>query len=119
MAKEFDLRSKDYDAVEYTLAAAVTAGDFITVSGTYGFCLIDGAIADVIAVITKASLVYAAKLAGTAWAVGDPLYWDPAVSTVTPVAGALSVIGYAARAAAAADTNGYMAFDGFAAFVKI
>ncbi|HDL00809.1 MAG TPA: DUF2190 family protein [candidate division Zixibacteria bacterium] len=119
MAKKFDLRSKDYDTANYTLLAAVSAGDFATLVSIYGFYLVDGAIGDVMAVVTKASLVYAAKLAGTAWAVGDPLYWDAAVGSVTPVAAALPVIGYATRAAAAADTYGYMNFDGLAAFVKI
>lgn len=51
------------------------------------------------------------KAAGTAWAVGQKLYWDNGAKNVTATAGG-TLIGAAATAALAADTSGAVLLSG-------
>ena len=46
------------------------------------------------------------KTTGQAWTVGQKLYWDTATSRFTNVAGALTLVATATKAAASADTVG-------------
>lgn len=58
----------------------------------------------------------AAKVSGTAFAVGDKLYWDDAAKNVTKTATDNTAIGYAIEPAASADTvTGLVAFNAFTA----
>jgi predicted RecA/RadA family phage recombinase len=85
--------------------AAQVSGDFVIVGKTFGVAMSDALIgADV--VLDLFGVFELAKTTGQAWSKGDKLYWDPATSKFTTVAGALVAYGIAHEAALAADTVG-------------
>lgn len=113
MAKVFELLST-YEAIRYTTGGAETfsAGDYKQVSEVGGFALIDVAISTLCTLVIKAPRVKVVKKSGQTWTAGEEVYYDPAVPDVSNVALALEAIGHVERAAASADTHGYINFDG-------
>lgn len=116
--KDFDVQSSDYSTMKETLGATKAAGEYVVHSEVAGFYFVGGVSGDVVAIVTKSPRVKCFKKAAETWVEGEALYWDPAGPHVTNVAGALLLIGWATEGIAAAVTDGFMEFDGFAGFLK-
>lgn len=116
----FRVLSPEYEEMKTTLAGDVSHGAFVASGETDGFYMVDGLTGEEATIITRAKKVQTnIKAAGQAWTVGQALYYESATPTVTNVAAGNSLIGYAIQAAAAADTTGYLNFDGKARFLKL
>jgi len=123
MAKEFELFSKNYEAIQVAPAAAKSAGEFETYNEVNGFHLVDFSSDQVSAgeettLITKAETVRVVKHTGETWAPGEAVAWVDASSYASNVVGSDILIGYVKEAAASADTEGVISFDGFASQLK-
>ncbi len=116
MAKTLELFSKNYTEIQKVAAGALSAGDLVTLQETNGFTLIDVAIGDQYALITKAEKVKVEKTAPAILA-GDAVYYVNATDNVA-IAGDI-LIGYAYEDAAIDDTHIVIVFDGMAAFEKL
>jgi hypothetical protein len=112
------LLSSVYRSVQHTAGGAITKGAFIaraTLGGSLnafaGFC--DLALADVGEVITQADKVSATKVAGDAlaFAAGEQVRYNVAGAKVSKTV-TDPLIGYARKAAVAADTSVEIQFDG-------
>jgi len=123
MAKEAELLSKTYMEMRVVPAGAAVAGEVIKYNDVLGFHLVDHTAAQVAAgepaaLIVKAEQVKVIKNTGEVWAPGEPIYWDPANSWFSNVAGALDVAGYAREDVASLVLEAVITFDGFAEFLK-
>lgn len=118
MAKHLELMSGTYETLKHTVAsAAKVAGDDITLNQAFGFFLVDGAVGDEVAIVVKADTVKAAKQAALAINEGDAVYFDTVANEVDKT-NTNTLCGYCVKPALAADTHVYIAFDGFASFLK-
>lgn len=96
---------QDEDKLVVIAPYAVTSGQGLQVGGLFGVAEGTAAIStSVNAVIT--GVFDLTKLAGTAWTVGAPIYWDNAARHATVVVGSNKLIGYAAQAQLSGDTVG-------------
>jgi len=119
MAKKAELLSPRYEAVQVVPGSDVLAGDIATIDDSYGFYLTDVTSGDTAALIVKAEQVKVEKATGAAWNVGDAIYWHTTNLNFVNVATGAVLVGRANQAALTADTEGYINFDGFAAFLKL
>ena len=86
---------------EYTLAAAVTAGDVIVIGEVVAVALTDGAIGDKLGLAIEGVFkLPKATTSGSAITAGAKLYWDDSSDILTTTAGSNKLIGYATAAAA-------------------
>lgn len=108
--KKFDFLAPDYSEVQVTLSGTVVAGDLVTLNDVNGFYAGGGVDGDQVTVITKCRKTKVAKTTGTAWTVGDTAYYVNSTGKVA-LAGDI-VVGTIAAAAASADTEGMIDFDG-------
>lgn len=115
MAKKLELLSGNYEEIQVTALADLSAGDLETIGNVNGFPLIDVDTGIVHTMIKKAEKVKAEKTAAGIDE-GVPVYWVNATKNVANAGDIL--IGHAYEAAAAADTHIVIVFDGFAAFLK-
>lgn len=116
--KKIEMFFPTYEQSKDTATAALSAGDVVLTSGgRHGFTLVDVAIDEDYAKITKCERVKAAKATG-AITVDAPLYWDDTNKEVTTTSTDNTLIGFAAEAAESADTHVWMSFDGSLAFAK-
>ena len=118
MAKVFELVSSDYRETQYTAGGTVVAGTFLTQEDLYGFSLVDAVSGDLSTIIYKAEKVKVAKTAAIALLTGEVAYYHAGTGLVDNVATAGVIVGVIVRAAAAADTHGFIEFDGALAFAK-
>jgi predicted RecA/RadA family phage recombinase len=90
-----------------TVAAPATqvSGDYVRVGAFSGVCVNDAA-SGANVVIQREGIFTLPKATGTAWAVGDALYWDAAAKKFTTVSTGNLPAGVAAAAALSADTTG-------------
>lgn len=98
--------------IDYTPTSDVTAGDVIVLTSLVAIALLDIA-ADELGSLTTEGVFMMPRVAETTTQ-GELLYWDPTgdpvggtagTGAVTDQAGALEVVGYAAAAAVAGDTE--------------
>lgn len=100
----------DGNILTLTAGAAVSSGDVVVAGDLVAIAQTDAAIGETFAAaITGAWTV--AKVAGTAWAIGDSLDWDASASAfdkdiAVPAAGDVENCGVAYLAAASADVTG-------------
>jgi predicted RecA/RadA family phage recombinase len=93
--------------------AAVVAGQGLLVGSLFG--VVQGAAAiGAEFVLCRQGVYELPKTAGTAWAVGDKLYWDDTAKEVTKTVGSNKLIGVAVAVAASAATVGEVLLDGAA-----
>lgn len=123
MAKKLEIFAKSYDEMQVTPAAAVVAGEFATYDEVHGFYLVDFSTDQVTAgedaaLITKCELVKVLKAAGQAWAPGEAVYYHTTNHNLTNVVTGAVLVGHIVRAAASADTEGWISFDGYVGFIK-
>lgn len=118
MAKQFELLSANYKAVENIVGADVVAGEPAVVGVLNGFYFTDALSGETATFITEAEIVKVVKTAGTAWGEGAAIY----VITATGICGtsptSATLVGYAREAAASADVVGYIQLDGTLAYAK-
>ncbi|MDJ0513073.1 MAG: DUF2190 family protein [Methyloceanibacter sp.] len=96
--------------LDYTNAgSAISSGDVVVMGSTVGIALVDIATGATGAVATE-GIFTVAKVAGTAWAVGDKLDWDASESAfgkgITAAAGDVVGAGIAGAVAGSAATTG-------------
>jgi predicted RecA/RadA family phage recombinase len=100
MAKNFLQPGRTLDML---LASDVESGGIVNAGGLIGIAQTDGDIGDTIAVDLEG--VYSlAKATGTAWTLGEKLYWHPSPGQVQTTG--TIIIGHAAAAAASGDATG-------------
>lgn len=120
MAKVFELMSGEYDCARVVLSGTVVAGAYVAIgTDTNGFYFEGGVSGDVVTVVTKAKKVKAAKTTGEAWVPGNALYYVSGTGKLTTTKSTNVLVGFCIEAAASADTFGYMAWDGSAAFLAV
>lgn len=108
-------------AVEFTASGGDKAAGTVIVSGNVvGIVYDDTADTEVGALIVEAPApgLLVDKNTGEAWTVGDALYYDAGGTDFTTTATANTYAGYAAQAAASADTTGYIALGKTAAVLQ-
>lgn len=118
MAKKMELLSANYTELQLVAAAAYSAGDVVTQGDVYGFPLVDVEIGDTFALIVKAEKVRVEKATGTAWTTGDSVTWDAADGNFNLDDTGNPIFGVVYEAAASADAEGIIEFDGYAAHLK-
>lgn len=91
--------------------ADTLSGDLVVVGSMFGVAA-TSALAGADVEIKCGGVFELPKLNAQAWTVGAPVYWDPAVKTVTTAAGALAKIGVAAAAAANPSAIGRVRLNG-------
>lgn len=116
MSKIFTLKSSQYTEIQKVAAAALVAGELVTLQEVNGFPLVDVAIGETYSLITKAEKVSCAKTTAAILA-GDAVYHVTATDNVA-IAGN-TLIGYAAEDAGAGTTEVLVVFDGMSAFEKL
>lgn len=84
----------------------ITTGVPILIGGIVGVALNSAAQGATAQVQTVGAFRSLPKVAGTAWAVGDKLYWDNAAKNFTTVSAGNTFAGFAYAAALAADVTG-------------
>lgn len=89
-------------------APGVLSGAGVLVGGLFGVAVTDAATGVAVPVLTE-GMFNLPKVAGTAWNVGDKLYWDNAAKNVTTVSAGNTRIGVAGVAALVADVLGDVA----------
>lgn len=65
--------------------------------------------------VMEARIKDAPKATGSAWVVGEKIYWDDTAKKFTDVSTSNTLCGYASAAAASGDTTGSLDFDSNAA----
>lgn len=99
--------------VEVTLAADVSAGDFVVIGGLTGVAVTDGSSGDVIT-IARRGVFTLPKVSAQAWTQGAKIYWVSADSNFTTAASGNTLVGVAAEAAANPSATGVVLLDGAA-----
>lgn len=118
MAKEIELYSSDYKALEVEVAgAAVDAGDYVAVGEVHGFYLVDAEVGDEATVVIEAEMVKCDKQASLAIDAGDVVYYDTTANEIDKT-NTNELVGYAVRDAAAGDASVYVRWNGLAAHLK-
>lgn len=92
------------DAIDYTPAANVAAGDVVVQGDLVGVARMDIA-AGVLGALAVFGVFDFPKVAATAITTGTLVYWDNAAKVATPTASGNKLIGKAVRDAAAADAT--------------
>lgn len=108
-------RAEQIKSVGFAHSAATVAKTLILVNAKVMLPLntADAAAANVF--VYEAEIYGAPKATGTAWAPGDPLYWDDTAKKLTETSASNTLCGYALEAAASGDTTGgLVAFNSFA-----
>lgn len=118
MAKQFELLSANYKAIENVVGADVVAGEPAVVGVLNGFYFTDALSGENATFITEAEIVKVEKTAGTAWDEGAAIYVLTATGICGTSATSATLVGYAHKAAASADVAGYISLDGTAAYLK-
>lgn len=118
MAKQFELQSVNYKAIEVVVAADVVAGEHATEGVLNGFYFTDADSGDTATLITEAEMVKVVKTAAQVWAEGVAIYVITATDVCTTTATSNTLVGYAQKTAASADTEGWIQFDGTLAYAK-
>ena len=67
------------------------------------------------AYLTEGLIKDAPKATGSAWTIGEKIYWDPIAGKFTDVSTSNTLCGYAANVAASGDTTGSIDFNSNAA----
>ncbi|MBU2936986.1 MULTISPECIES: DUF2190 family protein [Pacificibacter] len=98
------------NTVSIVAAAAITSGAGVRVGVLFGVAAHDAAIGDDLE-ITVTGVFTLAKATGSAWAVGDALYWNGTACTTTSGTGNLFV-GVALSDQLSADTTGSVRLNG-------
>ena len=83
----------------------VSSGDPVLVGSLFGLAVY-GAVEGKDVEIATAGVFTLPKATGTAWSVGDPLYWDASAKKLTKTAGDNLHVAIAAAIAASGDTTG-------------
>lgn len=97
----------DGKSIEVVATAAILSGDVVVASNIVGVAATSAAIGETVAVsITGVFLLV--KAAGTSWNQGDKIYWDATNKVVTSTAASNTLMGYAYKSAASADTSAYV-----------
>lgn len=115
---EFENLSPHYTEGQFLAGAALSAGELITDSEANGFSIVDVDSGSTYSKIIKSPKVRAVKLAGVTIAAGEAVYFVAATSNVTNVASTNVLVGTAIEAAASADLDIVIEFDGTASFLK-
>lgn len=101
---------QDAHRLNYTPAAAKSAGDVVALAGVHGICVADIA-AGAVGSLEIDRVHKLAAASGLVWAQGDPLFWDATNGLQDfPTSGA-QPIGIAAAAKASADTTAEVALN--------
>lgn len=117
--KKFDVQSPEYSEIAVTIAgSAVVDGEFATINDVNGFYIGAHEVGDLATLVVKARKVKVEKNTPEAWTPGDSVYWDATGENVTIVSTSNTLIGHVNEAAASADTEGYITFEGYASFLK-
>lgn len=116
MAKILELKSSQYTEIQKVAVGVLAAGELVTLQELNGFPIVDVAVGDTYALITKAEKVKVEKTAAAILA-GDAVYYVNATDNVA-IAGDV-LLGYAYEDAADSDTHILIIFDGAAAFEKL
>ena len=93
------------DALDHVAAATITSGTPILIGAIVGVPLADAAIGETVTVQFEGVFILP-KATGTAWAMGDKLYWDDSAKKFTKTSTSNTAAGYAAAAAASGDATG-------------
>ena len=93
------------DVIDHVAAAILTSGTPILIGSIVGVPLADAAIGETVSVALEGVFTLP-KATGTAWAIGDKLYWDDTAKKFTKTSGSNTPSGYAAAAAASGDATG-------------
>lgn len=104
MANQF---VQDGKFIDYTPVGAVAAAAPVVVEDSV-FIAPRAIAAGELGSLATSGVWKLAKTTTQVWALGEILYWDPATSKATSVAGSLKQMGVAAAAAESADTEGYV-----------
>jgi predicted RecA/RadA family phage recombinase len=93
------------ETIEVTAGGAIASGDPVLSGSIFGIATNSAASGDVVAVRRKG--VYTlAKATGTAWSIGDKLFWDAAEAELTKTALGNTPAGFAYSAAGSGDATG-------------
>ncbi len=96
---------QDGEFLDYTPGAAVAAGDVVVATDRV-FVAPRAIAANTLGSVATRGVFRLLKTTAEAWTFGQRLYWNAGTSRVTTTVGTNKVIGYAAAAALAADTEG-------------
>lgn len=96
--------------VDFTLTAAAAVGDVVIIGSKAGIALTAGAIGDTIAV-KMGGVWKMAAVAGTAFVVGDTLYWDDTANNLTKTSTSNTLVGIALAAKESAGTSATVRFN--------
>lgn len=88
---------KEGHNIDFVLTANVAVGDVIVVGNRIGIALTAGSTGDTIAVKVDGVWTMAA-VTGTAFVVGDTLYWDDTANNLTKTATSNTLVGVALEA---------------------
>jgi len=92
-------------ALDFVAGADYESGDVVQLANIIGIVKND-VLTGANGVANLAGVVNVVKAAGTAWAIGDILYWDSGASDFTETSGGNTFAGYAAAVADTADVAG-------------
>jgi len=92
------------DVLDYVATATITSGDVIEFTDCIGVAAKD-AVSGATVAVAMTGVFNLAKVAATAWSLGDKLYWDATNNELTTTATANIPVGIAAADAASADTT--------------
>lgn len=92
--------------------AAVASGAGVMVGSLFGVANGAALTGEPVTISRKGVFGSVPKVTGTAFAIGDPLYWDDGNSRVTTTVGSNLLVGVAVEIAATADTTCVVLLDG-------
>lgn len=99
------------DTVSVTAPYALATGAGALVGSLFGVAV--AAYANAAAAELKTTGVFTlAKTTGTAWSVGDKLYWDDSAKSLTKTASGNTLVGVCTLAAASGDATGQIRLNG-------
>lgn len=100
---------KEGQNIDFVLTANVAVGDVVVIGSKIGIALTAGSTGDTIAVKTNGVWTMAA-VTGTAFSVGDTLYWDDTANNLTKTSTSNTLVGVALEAKESAGTTAKVLF---------
>ncbi|WP_316216266.1 MULTISPECIES: DUF2190 family protein [unclassified Bradyrhizobium] len=92
-------------------AGGTNRGLPVLIGALFGVAMNDSNPGDTVAIVREGVFADQPKAAGTAWALGDPLYWDATALNFTKTANNNTRVGLAGDAAQAGDVTGTVIID--------